>query len=451
VQAIYWTNPSVRALSRGRDPVEAITSEARQVVFRALERGWQGPPFDPLKLAELLGIQTQPTSEVFDARTVPVGANRFRIDFNPDRPRRRSRYSVFHEIAHTLFPDCAQMIRHRGVHNASRPDDWQLETLCNIAAAEFLLPTGAIAQIRQLLPSVDTVLDLRERYEASAEAALLRISRLTSEPALAFSSHRDRRTGRYIIDYSTPTAGASWLLRPGWVLPSGTSAAECTAIGYTAKHTERWPSIGEVRVECVGIAPFPRDIYPRVIGFLRATHPQQTSDLSITYLRGDATSVRGAGKKIIVQVVNDGALTWGGGGFSAAVGRKWPLAHKAFTSRMTTERTSLRLGNVITHVVQPDTTLASVIAQRGYGVSTRPRIRYGALRDGLLRVAMIAKSTGAAIHMPRIGTGLAGGSWPVVEEIVREVLVGAGLRVFVYDLPQEKEERKAQTDLALTS
>ena len=135
-------------LSRGRDPIEVITAEARNVVFRAFERGWAGPPFDPFALANLLAIETIPTSEVHDARTVPAGGNRFRIEFNPDRPHRRIRYSIFHEIAHTLFPDCALMIRNRGVHKASTGDEWQLETLCNLAAAEFLLPTGALEQIR---------------------------------------------------------------------------------------------------------------------------------------------------------------------------------------------------------------------------------------------------------------------------------------------------------------
>ena len=447
---MFWTNPSVRALSRGRDPVEAITAEARGVVFRALENGWQGPPFDPFKLAELLGIQTQPTSEVLDARTVPIGGSRFRIDFNPDRPRRRTRYSIFHEIAHTLFPDCAETIRHRGTHNAARRDDWQLETLCNMAAAEFLLPTGALQQINSLKASVDTVLELREKYEASAEAALLRICRLTSELALAFSSHRDK-TGRYVIDYATPTSSAPWSLRPGWALPTKTAAAECTAIGFTAKQPEIWPSLGEVNVECVGIAPFPHDIYPRVIGFVRPTHAQASEETSITYVRGDATSTRGEGSKLVVQVVNDGAFTWGGGGFAAAVKNKWPSAQRAFTTEVTDDKNKLKLGNVIASEVQPDVILTSVVAQRGYGQSSRPRIRYGALRDGLLQVSKIAKAKKAAVHMPRIGTGLAGGAWPVVEEIIREVLIQAGIKVFVYDLPQGKERAKAQKDLAFTS
>ena len=450
-QEMSWTNPSVLALSRDRDPVEAITSEARNVVFRALESGWQGPPFDPFKLAELLGIQTHPTSEVLDARTVPIGPNRYRVDFNPDRPHRRTRYSIFHEIAHTLFPDCAQMIRTRGAHNASRRDDWQLETLCNVAAAEFLLPIGSLAQVNNLCASVDTVLELRERYEASAEAALLRLCRVTAEPALAFSSHRDHATDRYVIDYATPTAKAHWNLPAGWVLPSRTAAAQCTAIGYTAKQTEQWPSLGEVRAECIGIAPFPRDIYPRVIGFLRHVHLQPVNELSVTYLRGDATSTRGTGARLLVQVVNDGAFTWGGGGFAAAVKRRWPPAQKAFTERVTADRSALRLGSVVTCALEPNVTLVSVVAQRGYGPSPHPRVRYGALREALLRVLEIAKERNASVHMPRIGTGLAGGSWPVIEEIIREILTRAGIKVFVYDLPQGKEKTKAQRDLAFTA
>jgi O-acetyl-ADP-ribose deacetylase (regulator of RNase III) len=450
MQPAFWTNPSVRALSRGRDPFTAIISEARRVVFQALESGWQGPPFDPIKLAELLGIQTQPNADVFDARTVPLGANRYRIEFNPDRPHRRTRYSIFHEIAHTLFPDCAEMIRNRGVHNASRRDEWQLETLCNVAAAEFLLPTGALKEHGTLQPSVDTVLDLREKYEASAEAALLRICRLTSEPGLAFSAHKDATTGRYVVDYTTATAGGAWRLQPGWSLPLHTAAAECTAIGYTAKQNETWAPLGPIRLECVGIAPFPRDIYPRVIGFVRAPQSQATEHVSITYIRGDATSLRGAGPKVLAQIVNDGALTWGGGGFVSAVRHKWPSAQKEFTAAVSADRKNLHLGNVLVSDVGNDVTLASMVAQRGYGVSSKPRIRYGALREALLRVATIAKEKNATVHMPRIGTGQAGGSWVVVQEILREALTSVGVRVLVYDLPQGKERAKAQIDLALT-
>lgn len=61
--------------------------------------------------------------------------------------------------------------------------------------------------------------------------------------------------------------------------------------------------------------------------------------------------------------------------------------------------------------------------------------RYDAIREGLERVAEFALSRGATIHMPRIGAGLAGGDWSVIERLVDEALSDRGLDVTVYDLP----------------
>jgi hypothetical protein len=59
----------------------------------------------------------------------------------------------------------------------------------------------------------------------------------------------------------------------------------------------------------------------------------------------------------------------------------------------------------------------------------------------------LARRAGASIHMPRIGSGLAGGSWEVVEEIVEETLCRQGLRVTVYDLPGKSQSLKKQGSL----
>jgi hypothetical protein len=448
VSGAFWTNPSVQALSHGRDPVETITAAARDVVFHALEQGWQGPPFDPFRLAELLRIETTPSPEVLDAQTVPAGRG-FRIDFNPDRPRRRLRYSIFHEIAHTLFPDCGQTIRHRGLHSAQRADDWQLETLCNMAAAEFLLPVGVLGIGRVVKPTIQFLLQVREQFEASAEAALLRIARLTADDAVAFACHRTEASARYVIEYAICTGRTSAALRPGSLLPAGTGAAECTAIGYTAEQAERWPQLGDAVVGYVGVSPLPQQIYPRVIGFARPATLTATEAPVIKYVRGDATQLRGQGPKILVQLVSDSAFTWGGGGFSAAVKRKWPAAHRFFTSQVTADRNLLHLGSVVTCDLDPGVRLMNVVAQRGFGPSPRPRVRYGALREGLLRVGEAAKQAGASVHMPRIGAGQAGGAWGVVEEIINETIVRIGVQVVTYDLPQGKEKLKAQADLTL--
>ena len=53
-------------------------------------------------------------------------------------------------------------------------------------------------------------------------------------------------------------------------------------------------------------------------------------------------------------------------------------------------------------------------------------------------MATKAKKLGASVHMPRIGSGLAGGKWEQVEGIIREELTAADVAVTVYDLPQRQ-------------
>jgi hypothetical protein len=87
-----------------------------------------------------------------------------------------------------------------------------------------------------------------------------------------------------------------------------------------------------------------------------------------------------------------------------------------------------------------DVTLASMIAQHGYGSSPKPRLRYGALVQCLAEVGDRATKSGASVHMPRIGSGQAGGSWELVEEIVYDELPSRGIFTTIYDLPPKPQQ-----------
>ena len=65
-----------------------------------MDKGWQGPPFDPFQLADQLGYLVIPTDSVKDARLLVEGST-IRIEYNPNRNAARIRYSIAHEIAHT--------------------------------------------------------------------------------------------------------------------------------------------------------------------------------------------------------------------------------------------------------------------------------------------------------------------------------------------------------------
>lgn len=124
---IVWTNKSVLEFAGEANPIELVEAKARELVLKARDAGWSGPPYNPLAIADLLQIPVEATGEVADARTVPTEKG-LKIQFNPMRPRERVRFLVAHEIAHTLFPDVANETRHRGGPSATA-DDWQLEML----------------------------------------------------------------------------------------------------------------------------------------------------------------------------------------------------------------------------------------------------------------------------------------------------------------------------------
>lgn len=63
-----------------------------------------------------------------------------------------------------------------------------------------------------------------------------------------------------------------------------------------------------------------------------------------------------------------------------------------------------------------------------------PPIRYQAIEAGLAKVSTMAQELKASVHMPRIGCGLAGGKWELIEPIVERELVQLGVDVTVYDL-----------------
>lgn len=444
---VRWTHPSVHLLAKGhRDPVAFMRERARSIAMGAMDEGWSGPPFDPIDLAERLGLAVKPVADLPDARIVRHSSARALIEFNPNRARGRVRYSIAHEIGHYLFPDCLDAARHRlAQHEVDDPRDWQVEMLCNVAAAEFLMPVGSFPDLGDVGLDIDDLMKLRMKYEVSSEALLLRVVHLVQEPCLMFAARRVERgadAGRYRLDYAVAERGFS-AVGKGFVLPDDSAISHCTAIGYTAKGREQWTSGQVLWVEAVGVPPYPGFRHPRVVGLARAETTTEAPQAALSEVRGDALSPRGTGPRVVVHLVNDRTENWGGGGFANALARRWPAAQRRFREWIHADRSRLRLGSVHLADVGEGTYVATVVAQKGYGPSRQPRVRYAALDAGLRAVALEADARRATVHMPRIGTGLAGGSWWVIREIVETCLVARGIAVTVYT-PPDVLERRAQ-------
>ena len=445
-----WTNPSVLAFSGRREPIEAVVDHARGLVLEAVQDGWRGPPFDPVKLASMLGIRTVARDDLSDARVIAAD-DELQIEFNPTRPRGRLRFSIAHEIAHTFFGDVADLPRHRTAAGAvpSSGDDWQLELLCNIAASELLVPTLALPEreLEGAAGDINQLMSLRAQFDVSSEAMLRRVVQATDNSVTLFAAEPLAASARSVpefrIDYTARSRNWDAGVPRGTIVHSRV-LGNCTAVGYTAKGIEDWGTgAGPLHVQAVGIPPYPGHRLPRVAGILLKDTPVDDGG-SFDLVVGDATSPVGSGPRIITHVVNDVARAFGGGGFANQLGRV--VQHSASTYRAWTIASpdNLALGNV--HIVDlgDEITVASMVAQHGYGASDSPRLKYAALTECLSKVRDAARQRNATVHMPPIGMGSGRGVWELVAAEVKRTLCFEGVPVTVYVLPGENADVLAE-------
>jgi O-acetyl-ADP-ribose deacetylase (regulator of RNase III) len=147
------------------------------------------------------------------------------------------------------------------------------------------------------------------------------------------------------------------------------------------------------------------------------------------YAIGDATLPQGNGPRVIAHVCNNrGGF---GSGFAAAVAKRYPAARNEYKQQIH----SLHLGEAQFVAVGTGLWMANLIAQDGYATAWHKcALRYDDLALCLELLARFCRERSARVVCPRIGTGLAGGSWDKVSALLVEKVVSAGVNVTVYDL-----------------
>lgn len=155
--------------------------------------------------------------------------------------------------------------------------------------------------------------------------------------------------------------------------------------------------------------------------------------MNIRYIKGDATSPQGSGKKIIAHICND-IGKWGRG-FVLAISKKWKEPENEYLWWWFNISGDFEMGEVQFVDVGNDIVVANMIGQKGIKKEgCNPPIRYGAVDTCLKRVSEKALEINAEVHMPRIGCGLAGGKWEEIEPLIKKNLLNKGINVHVYDL-----------------
>lgn len=156
----------------------------------------------------------------------------------------------------------------------------------------------------------------------------------------------------------------------------------------------------------------------------------------VQYLVGDAADPIGEGTRIIAHCCNH--LGYWGAGFTQVLDRYYPKVgtdYRAWIKLGFELRTARQLGEVRYASADDDLIVASIVGQDGIkGAKNVKPIRYSALGVGLQDVAKRAIAEACSVHMPRIGCGLAGGTWDKVEPLIQQHLIRLGVPVYVYDL-----------------
>jgi O-acetyl-ADP-ribose deacetylase (regulator of RNase III) len=154
--------------------------------------------------------------------------------------------------------------------------------------------------------------------------------------------------------------------------------------------------------------------------------------MTINYIKGDATNPADNGNKIIVHICND--IGGWGKGFVMAISKRWKEPEIKYREWFKTQD-NFKLGQVQFVEVEANLWVANLIGQHKINKDEYGNvpIRYDAVLSGLEQITQFAIDKNATIHMPRIGCGLAGGTWDRIEPLVVSTFITKNIPVTVYD------------------
>ncbi len=153
---------------------------------------------------------------------------------------------------------------------------------------------------------------------------------------------------------------------------------------------------------------------------------------TLNYIIGDATNPNVVGNKIVVHICND--IGGWGKGFVMAISKRWTTPESKYREWFKSQE-KFSLGQTQFVKVEDDLWVANIIGQHKINRDENGNapIRYDAIAQGLDKVAQFAKDNIATVHMPRIGCGLAGGTWDKIEPLIENSLLKRDIDTYVYD------------------
>lgn len=257
---------------------------AREKVAYAKSQHWTGPPYCPKEFTSLFGIKCKEVDHEIDGegRILLCRTKKLQIEYRKGRLLERQRFTIFHEFAHTLFPDYCELIpQHQSSLKSPPSPVKKFERLCDVGASEMLMPfddfTDDLQKLRWL--NVESVHMLRERYNASIDATIYRLLDLVTSVGFAAVFLTDQRGtnqgyGPLWVKHISRNSLFKSYIPAGTTPPPNSVATQCyrNNLETTAAVKETWWIKGSPRSWLVQAAKLPivteDPNYPKVVALL---------------------------------------------------------------------------------------------------------------------------------------------------------------------------------------
>ena len=166
---------------RGLAPAAGTLQEAVTAVVAEMMQGVACPPTDLVSLGQKLGVSEISYESFPGSGELHKIGEAYRIVCSSDQSPPRRRFTVAHELAHVILD--------RTGRNAPRTGG-AVERICDMLAAECLMPADEFERRLSAVPTCDDVRRLAAVFATSLRATAIRCAELRR--AWVFEAHGDR-------------------------------------------------------------------------------------------------------------------------------------------------------------------------------------------------------------------------------------------------------------------
>lgn len=151
--------------------------------------------------------------------------------------------------------------------------------------------------------------------------------------------------------------------------------------------------------------------------------------MTLTYVQGDLLE---APQTVIVHGCNNKGVM--GSGVARQIRARWPIAYDIYHAQF--KLLGLALGTLVEVITDDDKIIVNAITQDGFGRDGAKYVDYEAIEQCMTILNMLMPQWGETeAAMPRIGAGLGGGDWQVIEEIISRTATNYMPIIYDYSMP----------------